>query len=43
MEPDSGGYISNQWSFSQGDPSGAHSFEIWIEGQHVVRLDFEVL
>lgn len=42
VTPDASGYVSNYWSFSEGDPTGAHHFEIWVEGHYVTRLDFEV-
>ncbi|MGF1592060.1 MAG: hypothetical protein ACFCUW_02200 [Kiloniellaceae bacterium] len=36
------GWLSNQWCIVEGDPTGAHFIEVFIEDELVRRFDFEV-
>ncbi len=36
------GWISSSWCIAEGDPTGAHSIEVYIEGQLIRHFDFEV-
>lgn len=36
------GWIASSWCIAEGDPVGAHSIEVYIDGQLIRRFDFEV-
>lgn len=36
------GWIASEWCIADGDPVGAHSIDVFIEGALVRRFDFEV-
>ena len=40
--PDPEGWIASSWCLAEGDPTGPHSFDIYIEGELIKRFDFEV-
>ena len=42
-EIDSEGWFSKGWCTADGDPTGAHKIEVWLDGSLAKRFDFEVL
>ncbi len=42
VAPDAEGWIASSWCIAEGDPVGPHSIDVYLDGAHVKRFDFEV-
>ena len=40
--PDAEGWISSTWCVVEGDPTGPHAIDVYIDGRHINHFDFDV-